>query len=40
MLRLLVEIADAEKRLEANAARLAAKSHAAAAPGGDPKSGA
>ena len=41
MLRLLVEIADAEKRLEANAARLAAKGHAAApSPGGDAKSGA
>ena len=29
MLRLLVEIADAEKRLEANAAKRAAKGHAA-----------
>jgi hypothetical protein len=41
MLRLLVEIADAETRLEAHAARLAASGHEVApAPGGDPKSSA
>lgn len=40
MLRLLVEIADAEKRLEANAAKLAAKDHAAPEQGGDPQSSA
>jgi hypothetical protein len=41
MLQLLVEIADAETRLEAHAAKLAANGHAAApAPGGDPTSSA
>jgi hypothetical protein len=40
MLRLLVEIADAEKRLEANAAKLAARGHAAPELGSDPQSSA